>query len=331
MLILNKTDLFKVLSIGETIDALRTAFASFSSGKAVVPERIRLDVDTYHGSTLFMPAYNNSRENVPELTCLKTVSVYPENTGKGLPTINSVILLLDSTNGKPIALIDGGFITAMRTGAAAGLATELLARTDSQVLAVFGAGLQAETQLEAVSEVRDIRQVWIYDPDRKRAERLVKKVEMMKLKIPQVSVADSPHEAVKHADIICTVTTSRRPVFNSDSVKPGVHINAIGSFTPDTWEIPANIILNSMLVVDSRKAALREAGDILHLINEGKMADGHIHAELGEIILGVKKGRLDDRQITVFKSVGIAVQDLFAAKRAWVKAREANLGQTIIM
>lgn len=327
MIILSKRDVERSLQMDETIEAMKDAFASFSSGKATVPLRSKLDIDPYNGLCLFMPAF--IQDDNGSIMSLKVVSIYPDNKIRSFPTITASVLLLEASTGRPLAIVEGSHLTAIRTGAAAGAATDILSRKDCHTLAIFGAGVQARTQLIAISTVRDIETVWIFDPNHDSAHSFIQEMKTKQGVPYDIRLASNPKQAIENADIICTATTSPTPVFNDEDVKPGTHINGIGSFTPDTWEIPGKTVERSLLVVDSKEAALNEAGDIVHLISEKRITEKHIHAELGDIILGEKTGRTNDKQITFFKSVGIAVQDAFAARLATKNALEYEYCQRV--
>lgn len=225
-------------------------------------------------------------------------------------------------------------LTAIRTGAASGAATDLLARPDSRVAAIFGAGVQARTQLEAICTVRPIRTVWIYDRIPERIETFVRELAGWLVRDPSpricVRVATSSQEAVADADVICTATTSSTPVFDDADLKPGVHINGIGAYTPAMTEVPSATVKRALAVVDSRDAALAEAGDLILPIQQGLITETHIHAELGELVLGRKQGRTGADHSTCFKSVGIAVQNALAASLAVKNAEASGLGQRVV-
>ena len=326
MLVLSREEVRQALPMREAIEAVKEAYRALSSGNAEVPLRLSLPVAPHDGVSLFMPAFVGGEE---EALAVKVVSVFPHNPERGMPTIYAAVLVLEPDTGRPIALLEGGTLTALRTGAASGAATEVLARPDSRVLAVFGAGVQGRTQAEAVCTVRPIERVWVYDISRERAEAFA--AEMAGFgPIPQdVRVAETPREAVREADVICTATISSKPVFDDADLKPGVHINGIGAYTPQMAEVPPETVARALVVVDSREAALTEAGDLIQPIEAGIITPEHIHAELGEILLGRKEGRTAADQITFFKSVGVAVQDAMAALAAVRNAKAQNLGQAI--
>lgn len=322
---LDANDVRQALPMGLAIDAMKDAFSQLSMGKATVPMRSHVEVKQHNGITLFMPALLHESQDM----AIKIVSVYPQNIDRGQPIISALVVAIDTETGMPKAVMEGASLTAIRTGAASGAATDLLAREDATIVAIFGSGVQARTQLEAVCTVRKIEKVWIYSLDEPGAEIFVDEMTGHGPIPNDLELVASPSEAIAEADVICTATTSSTPVFNGEELKPGTHINAIGSFTPDMQEVDFKTILRSMVVVDSKEAALAEAGDLIIPIEKGVITAEWIHAELGEIINGAKSNRLDPNQITLFKSVGVAVQDAIAASRALKGAEVASLGQAI--
>lgn len=304
------------------IAEMKSAYAQLSAGLAVAPLRAHLDIAPHQGTTLVMPAF------LPQdgALAVKVVSVFPQNTQRGERVINGVVVVLDAETGRPSALLEGSTLTAIRTGAGSGAATDLLARSDAHVLAILGSGVQARTQLEAVCTVRAISEVRVYSPD--QAQTAAFAAEM-------AGVGPIPHNvrpvvdaatAVRDADIICTATTSTMPVFDGRDLKPGVHINAIGSYQPTVQEIDALTVQQALVVVDSREATLAETGDLIIPIQQGLITASHIHAELGQIVAGMKDGRTHPQQITLFKSVGTAVQDAIAGRLALTNAAQMGLG-----
>ena len=260
---------------------------------------------------------------------VKAVTIFPDNPGQNLPVIQGAVLVFDPANGKSLALMDGAAMTAIRTGAGSGVATDMLARPESRTLAIIGAGAQALTQIQGICAVRQIDEVWLFDHNADRAERLAETMANSPDLPRRVNVLSDAAEAVMHADIVCTATTSRHEVFPHKSVRAGTHINAIGAYRPDMREISAATLANSRLFVDSRTSCLAEAGDILQAIKEGAIAPGHIAGEIGEVIAGTLRGREFADQITVFKSVGMAVQDAAAASAALANARAQGIGKVV--
>ena len=327
MLILTRDDLHKALPMKDVIEAMKQAFASLSDGKAQVPLRTRLQIPPQDGLSLIMPAYVQA--NNTEALAVKVVSLFPNNPGRNLAFIQAAVLVLDAETGRSVALIEGSALTAIRTGAAGGAAIDLLARPQSRVLAVFGAGVQGRTQMEAACTVRKIETAYIYDPNPKLAEAFV--LEMAgRGPIPNdLRVAQNSSEAVRDADIICTATTATSPVFADGDLKAGVHITGVGSYIPTMQEIPPETVTRARVFVDSRSVSLVEAGDLILPLQAGMFDESHISNELGEVILGRKPGRGSPQEITFFKSVGVAVQDALAAQLALENAGRMKLGQVV--
>ena len=324
MLILTADDVKTALPMKETIEAMKRAYASLSDGKAEVPLRTRLSVPPQEAVSLFMPAYVQTQGD--DALAVKVVSLFPNNPNRGLAFIQAAVLVLEADTGQTAALLEGSTLTAIRTGAGSGAAIDLLARPDSKVVAVFGAGVQGCTQLEAACSVRKIEVAWVFDPSVERANAFAREM-AGKGPIPKdLRVASNARGAISDADIICTATTSNTPVFADSELKPGAHVSAIGSYMPEMQEVPAETVARALVVVDSRSATLAETGDLLQPMQAGLFGEEHIHAELGEIILGREAGRQSPDQITYFKSVGVAVQDAMAAQLALQNARRLGLG-----
>jgi len=323
--ILTEEDVRLALPMRETIETMKEAYRQFSAGMASVPLRTRIEVTDQEGVALFMPALLHTTRDL----AIKIVSVFPRNTDLELPTIHAVVVAIDPDTGRPLALIEGGSLTAIRTGAASGAATDLLARSGTRQVAIFGSGVQARTQLEAVCAVRDIEAAWVYSIDLEGAQTFAEEMGGVGRIPAQIKVAGEPIEALSAADVICTATTSSTPVFSGRDLRPGTHINAVGAFTPEMQELDEHTVERAYVVVDSRAAALAEAGDLMIPIQKGLIREDHIRAELGEIVSGDAPGRTSDDQITLFKSVGVAVQDAAAAGLALRRAEELGLGQLV--
>ena len=326
MLILTAAQVQKALPMKEAIEAMKRAYASLSDGKAEVPLRTRLSVPPQDAVSLFMPAYVQTESG--DALAVKVVSLFPRNPERerSLAFIQAVVLVLDAETGRTTALLEGSSLTAIRTGAGSGAAIDLLARSNSKAVAVFGAGAQGRTQLEAACSVRKIEKAWVFDTSIERAQAFVEEMAGNGPIPKDLCVASSSEQAVSEADIICTATTSTTPVFADADVKPGTHISAIGSYTPEMQEVPAETVARALVVVDSRSATLAETGDLLRPMQAGLFGEEHIYGELGEIVLGRKTGRKSPDQITYFKSVGVAVQDAMAAQLALKNAWEQGLG-----
>ncbi|MEM2909564.1 MAG: ornithine cyclodeaminase family protein [Nitrososphaerota archaeon] len=307
MIHITEDEVKKLLNMDETIAAVEKAIKELSLGTAKMHPRVRMRIEEHEGDILVMSAY------VPSLNIFSTkvVSSYHRNVGRGLPTINALLVVFDPKTGRPLATIDGAYLTAVRTGAISGVATKYLARDGASILTVIGCGVQARTQALAISKVRKLEKIYAYDIRREAAEVYAKEISDA-LNV-ETSVANSPAGAVSEADIVVTATTSKQPVIRWEWLKKGVHINAVGSYTPDARELDSETIIHSKVVIDYMPAALEEAGDVLIPISEGKFSAKRIYAELGEVIAGIKPGRVSDEEVTVFKSVGLAVQDAAAA------------------
>jgi ornithine cyclodeaminase len=327
MLILNADDVRKALPMAQAIEAMKSAYASLSDGKAVVPLRTRLPVPPHEGLVLFMPAYVQAETD--EALAVKIVSLFPGNPGRGLAFIQASVLVLEADSGRALALLEGSSLTAIRTGAGSGAAIDLLARHDSHTMIVFGAGAQARTQVEAACTVREIERVWVYDANIEQARKFAAEMSGRGPIPHDVQVATDPATPLALSDIICTATTSSTPVFADHGLKTGAHISAIGSYTPEMQEVPAETVARSRVVVDSVSATLAETGDLVKPIQAGLITEKHIYAELGEIVLGRKAGRQSEKEITYFKSVGVAVQDAMAAQLALKNAKAMGLGQNV--
>ncbi len=324
--LLSASDVITSLPMGEAIEGMKYAFAQLSTGRADAPLRSHLQVGG-HGATLVMPAHLTDSEDL----AVKVVSVFPQNGQIGLPTIHALVLALDPLTGKPVALLEGGSLTAIRTGAVSGAATDLLARPEARTAAIIGSGVQARTQLEAICTVREIAEVRVFSLNHAQSRQFAQEL-AGRGPIPQrIIVAEDADAAVAGADIICTATTSSSPVFDGNRLEPGVHINGVGSFTRAMQEVDAITVKRSLVFVDSRAAALEEAGDLIVPLQNGDIDLQQIAAELGEVVAGIHPGRTDAAQITFFKSVGVAVQDAAAASIAISHARANGRGTTIML
>ncbi|HJS18603.1 MAG TPA: hypothetical protein VJ785_07630 [Anaerolineales bacterium] len=327
MLILTAEDVRKALPMNEAIEAMKKAYASLSDGTAVVPLRTRLPIPHSEALSLFMPAYVNSQDG--NALAIKIVSLFPTNPRRGLAYIQAAVLVFDPQTGQAIALLEGSSLTAIRTGAAGGAAIDLLARPQSKVVAVFGAGAQGRTQLEAACTARQVDTAFIYDPNPRKAEIFAEDLRGKGSVTKDIRIASSAQEAVENADIICTATPSLKPVFEDQHVRPGTHISAVGSYMPEMQEVPAQTLQRAKIFIDSRSASLEEAGDLIQPMRAGLFNETHICGELGEVVLGRIPGRQAEEEITYFKSVGVAVQDAMAAQLALDNARRMNIGTEV--
>lgn len=321
-LLLNRDQVASLLSMAECIEAVESAFAELAAGTAVLP--LRTSIPAPGGISLYMPSFLRGQQ---AMAC-KVVAVFRDNPRRHhLPTTTGTILLQDAETGRVCCIMDGELLTAMRTGAASGVATRWLARRESgQTAGIFGAGVQARMQLQAVAEVRRLSRAWVHDPAAEAAAAFAR--DMSRRLDLEVVATSSPAETAR-ADILCTATTSSLPVFAGGEVREGAHVNGIGSHTPESRELDGELIRRARLFGDSREACFRESGDILLPLREGLIGEEHFQAELGEIVTGRKPGRLSDREITVFKSNGLAIQDAAAASLVYRKALAAGVGLSI--
>ena len=325
MLFLKKEDIIKSFSMREAIDADKKALSLYSAGNASVPLRTNIVVPKSNGHMLYMPAYVEGGEGA---LGVKIVSVYPENIKKNLPSVPATMIVLDPETGMVSACLDGTYLTQLRTGAVQGAATELLAKEDAKIGALIGTGGQAQSQLEAMLTVRKLEEVRIFDIDFERASQFAE--EMMQ----QFSVTMRPtktnQECVEGADIITSVTTSKRATFSAEWVKKGAHINGVGAYTPEMCEIPREIIKAADIVIfDTMDGVLKEAGDFISPLQDGYIQRDSYHGELGQLINEELVGRTSGEQITIFKTVGSAVLDVVVATEIVKKAKENNLGKLI--
>lgn len=329
MLILSADDIRRALPMPDAIEAMRRAFVALTEQRAIVPHRIHLPVARNAGISLIMPSYVDADQSAAQALAVKVVSLFDHNRARGLARIQAAVIVIEPDTGRPLALLEGATLTAIRTAAASGLATDLLARPDSQTLAIIGAGVQARTHLQAICAVRPIRQIRIFSRTPAAVEALLNEFTGFPGLSAELLAADSVRDATLGADIICTTTTSKTPVFDDGDLSPGVHINAVGSYTPQAREIPGATVAQSAVYVDSREAAWSEAGDLIQPCEAGLITRDHVRAELGELISDPELGRTSDAQITFFKSVGIAVQDAMAAHCAVRNAHRLHLGTTV--
>jgi ornithine cyclodeaminase/alanine dehydrogenase-like protein (mu-crystallin family) len=323
ILFLAGDDVRKALPMAEAIGLMRQAFERLSRREVVMPTRQVVRVREDQAKLLLMPASlpANNRMGVKVVTMLEHAAVVD------LPRLHALMLLFDGTTGRPLAVMDGASLTALRTGAASGAATGLLARPDADTVAILGAGVQGRTQLEAVCAVRTIRRAWIYDTDNEVLEEFC--WDMSRALKTSVVAANSAEAAVRQARIVCTATTSASPVFSNADIKPGTHINAVGSYRADVQEIPAETVLRARIVIDHRESALAEAGDLLVPLQQKAITEDRLQTELGEILSGQKPGRMSSDEVTLFKSVGVAAQDIETAAWIYEQAEQFGLGTEI--
>lgn len=323
--LLSEQDVRTVLSMDDLIAAMEEALAQFSVGRVTQPVRTVLTVGPQHAFFGVMPALTLD----PPALGAKLVTVFGGNAAAGLPTHLATIVLLDPATGELLAVMDGRYITEARTAAVSAASVKRLAREDAGVLAIVGSGVQARSHLEAIARVRPLSEVRVWSPSRERRERFVR--EMQAHVGAPVRAAASVDEAVGGADVIALVTASREPVLSSSQVADGAHVCAVGACRPDQREMDTALVVRGRVYVDSRAGALAEAGDIVLPIAEGALDASAIAGELGEVLAGRAPGRTSPREITIFKSLGMAVEDVAAARLAYERAAARGLGRGFVL
>lgn len=320
--ILSRADVMKVLDMKDTIEILEKAFGDLAEGRAVMPQRTPIPAPEHSGLALFMPAYLKGLGALGT----KIVTVYPNNPAQhDLPTILGTILLLDETTGAPIAIMDGGYLTAMRTGAVAGLATKLMARADAKVHTLFGTGGMARTHAWAIDCAAKIEKLVLYsiDPMEKR-EAFAK--DLASIIDGQIVIADDPAAACAEADVITLITSAKEPIIEGDWITPGTHLNGIGSHAPGMREIDLATLKKGKVVCDLVDACRAEAGDFIIPADAGQWSWDEVRGSLGDVVIGKIAGRENDDEITIFKSVGLAIQDISTAFHVFHEAEKTGTG-----
>ena len=321
-LLLDRQTIQGLLDMDKMIGILEQAFGELASGSAVMPQRTAVADPSVNGWYAFMPAQLRSMGALG----VKSVTVYKDNPSThSLPVTLATIVLMDSRTGQTLAVMDGGYITAMRTGAVTGLATKYLARDDARVAGVMGSGVQARTQLWGMASGADIEKALAFSLDPPEAQRTFADDAAEMLGIP-VEVAQSGEDLVRSVDVLSLATTATTPIIDVDWVQPGLHINGIGSHAVGVREIDTATMVRSKLVCDNVDACLAEAGDVQIPIEEGAMTADDIYGEIGELITGAKPGRESDEEVTIFKSVGLSIQDISAAHYVYQRALEEGVG-----
>jgi ornithine cyclodeaminase len=303
----------ELLPMSECIDAMAEAMRALSDGRFAIPPRTIFPLVDRSGYFGVMPG--SSAE--PLVYGAKLVSLHPSNPGQGRPAIQGLVVLFDHATGVPLALIDAGEITALRTAAASGLAARELARPDAGTLSILGTGVQAHTHLEAICAVRPIREVRIWGRSPQKARDFVER--HSRAGGPTFKAVTSAREAAD-CDVVCTVTGSAEPVLHGEWVRPGAHVNLVGAHTATTREADTALIVGGRVYVDSRESARNEAGDLLIPQKEGAIGAGHVVGEIGELLLGRIDGRRSASEVTVYKSLGVFAQDLVAAWRVYTRS-----------
>ena len=316
VLVLSRSEIEELLSMGETLEAVEHAFKLGAEEKAITPPKLYLDLPDDHGDFRAMPAYINGSAG------LKWVCVYPNNREQNLPSVMATIILCNPNTGCPLAIMDGTHITNMRTGAAGGVAVKYLARKGSSVIGMIGAGMQAGTQLLAISEVLPkIEEVKVFDQQRDASLRCAKEMGA-KLNI-NIRPVESVEEATE-ADIVVTTTPSRKPVVKKEHIRPGTHINAIGADAKGKQELEPDVLRGAKVIIDDVEQA-SHSGEINVPLSEGLIKIEDIYGTMGEVVASMKRGRENDEEITIFDSTGLAIQDIICAKLVYEKAKKGEV------
>jgi ornithine cyclodeaminase/alanine dehydrogenase-like protein (mu-crystallin family) len=323
VLIVNGSEVRDLLPMGECIGVMSDALSALARGDAILPLRPILWLPEKVGALGMMPAYLGNIQSVG----LKVVTVFPGNHGTRYDSHQGAVLLFETGHGQLLSIMDASSITAVRTAAVSGLATRLLARENADTVAILGTGVQARTHLEAMLTVRPVKSIRVWSRNAEHVSKFVER-EARKLSIAVVA-SSSAEEAVRGADIICTTTSSREPVLHGEWIAPGSHINAVGSSVAFARELDTAAVTNARLYVDRRESTLNESGDFIIAKKEGSIDESHIVGEIGDVILGKVKGRRSPDEITLFKSLGLAVEDLAAANHIYKKAAATNAGTLI--
>jgi len=324
-LVINAKEIRRLLPMRTCMELMAGALRTLGRDEALNPLRDLMRLPGGLGILGMMPGYVSA----PAALGIKVVAVFPGNQGTRYDSHQGLVVLFEVEHGVPVGILDASEITAIRTAAVSGVATELLAREEAGDLAILGTGVQARTHLAAMCEARRIRRVRVYGRDRSRCEAFAAR-ESARHDL-EVEAAASAQAAVRGAEIICTTTSAREPVLHGEWISPGAHINAVGSSIASTRELDTDAVVRARLFVDRRESTLNEAGDFLFPKREGAIGDDHIQGEIGEILLGDVAGRRDASEITLFKSLGLAVEDLAAAHHVLERAREEGVGTAVEM
>lgn len=318
-LLLSRNDIQGIINMREVIDAVERAHALHAKGKAEQPVRATVKLPGTSNAILPMAA------TIPDESAagIKLLSIFPSNREKAIPVLNAVVVLVDSETGRCDAVLEGGLLTAYRTAAASAVATKHMSRPESKVLGLIGAGLEARTHLKAIAEVRSIETVLVWSRSRQTAEKFATECTRPGISI---EIGGSAEEVTRRSDILCTLTPSKVPIVHGGWFKPGLHVNAVGTHWIDFREIDTDAVTRSRVVCDSRSANQLECGDLMIPVSEGKIAVSHFEDELGQVINGDRVGRASRDQITMYQSVGVAIQDVATARLLVETARSKSVG-----
>lgn len=323
MLLLRETDVRQLLRMDELIPLMEEALRAFSAGTVVQPVRVALSVQQHNGFLGVMPAHVQSSGAL----AAKLVTFYPNNAERSLPTHLAQILLWNSETGELLALMDGRLITEMRTAATSAAATHALARSDAGVLAILGSGVQARSHFQALRVVRPLNQIRVWSRTSSHTRQFA--MEMQQQFDAPVEACESAEMAVRGADLIVTATSATEPVLRGAWLSDGAHVNAVGAPRPTWRELDTEAVRRSRVLVDSRSGALAESGDLLIPMKEGAIDESHIAGEIGEVFAGRIPGRTAANETTLFKSLGMAVEDVATAHFIYERARHRGIGDEI--
>lgn len=323
VLIVNQSEVRQLLPMNECIDVMAEALKALARGEAILPLRPVLWLPEKYGALGMMPSYLGNIKTMG----LKVVSVFPHNHGTEYDSHQGAVLVFETEHGQLLSIMDSSSITAIRTGAVSGVATQHLAREDAHALAILGSGVQARSHLAAMLQARKIEHIRVWSRNAEHAAHFAER-EARRYGV-SIDAAQTVQAAVEGADIICTTTAAPEPILKGEWIVPGAHINAVGSSVPFTRELDTAAMVTAKLFVDRRESTVNEAGDFLFAKQEGAISDDHILGEIGELLLGKVKGRNTPDEITVFKSLGLAIEDLAAANYVYRKALETGLGVSI--
>ena len=320
VLLVNEAGVHELLPMDACVSLMRDALTALSRGDAVLPLRSKMFLPDQSGLLGLMPGYLGD----PQSFGLKVVAVMPGNHGTPYDSHQGVVMLFGVEHGEPLAILDASAITAIRTAAASAAATDVLARSDAGDLALIGSGVQARTHLAAMKAVRPLRRVRVWSRNRAHAERFAS--EEAKAAGVRIEVAETAEAAVKGAGLVCTTTSSKEPVLQGAWLAPGAHVNAVGACFPNAREVDTEAVRRARLYTDCRESCVKEAGDFIIPRNEGAIDDGHLVGEVGEAFLGRIPGRRSPDEVTLYESLGVAVEDLAAAHAIHRRARETGAG-----
>ncbi|NIM00458.1 MAG: ornithine cyclodeaminase family protein [Acidobacteria bacterium] len=323
--ILTAKEVRQLMPMADCMEWVAGALEKYSTGRSVNPLRRGVLIPDGRGLVVLMPGYLSQ----PEALGLKAVTIFHGNHGTELDSHQGVVVLFDTQTGVPTAILDASEVTAIRTAAASGVATRLLARADADTLAVLGSGVQARTHIEAMLVARPVTIVRVYSPNRENRERLA--TWFRRRTDATVDAVDTAREAVEGASIVCTTTSAKEPVVEGEWLSPGTHINAVGACIPKARELDDAAVAKARMFVDSRESAMNESGDFLLAREAGAIGDDAIEGEIGELLAGRIDGRRTDGEITLFNSLGIAVEDLATAHHVLARALEQDVGARVAL